>query len=139
MAVTVNLLKDRQKRPMEGVQLVLAPNSHKFSLLVEQDEYKEAKDSEDIWHKTFSDSSNLVARKLQSCVIQSGQDAILCLKVEVYGRTLEEDPHSDAQVALPDVGPFKAVNQMFRGANHLMIGTLTWGCSSDLGRELDEW
>lgn len=53
-------------------------------------------------------------------------DVIICLKVEVYSRSVDEDPHGDAHVALPDIRPFKIIDQKFTDVSQLMIGTVRW-------------
>ncbi|KAF9952148.1 hypothetical protein BGZ65_005473, partial [Modicella reniformis] len=70
--------------------------------------------------------SELVARKLEGCLIQSGYDVILCLKVELFGRSPDEDSHGVASLVSPDVRSFKVVNEMCEGASQIMIGTVRW-------------
>ncbi|KAG0344046.1 hypothetical protein BG005_002078, partial [Podila minutissima] len=122
----VSPLKYRLEETLEDTHLALALKPHKYGRLVKVNEYELVEDGDDFWCMPFSGGSELVARKLQSCLIQSGPDVILCLKVEVYGRSPDEDPHGDADVALPDIRPFKIVNQKFDDASQLMIGTVRW-------------
>ncbi|KAK3804894.1 MAG: hypothetical protein J3Q66DRAFT_411009 [Benniella sp.] len=74
----------------------------------------------------FRDQSKTIPRKLQGCIIQSRKDVLLCLKVEVYGRSPDEDPQAIPDLVTPDVRSFKVVNELFGGANQVMIGTSTW-------------
>jgi len=122
----VSPLKYRLEETLEDTDLTLALKPHKYGRLAKVNEYELVEDGDDFWCMPFSGSSEVVARKLQSCLIQSGDDVILCLKVEVYGRSPDEDPHGDADVALPDVRPFKIVNQKFDDVSQLMIGTVRW-------------
>ncbi|KAG0330640.1 hypothetical protein BG000_011616 [Podila horticola] len=122
----VSPLKYRLEETLEDTDLTVALKPHKYGRLAKVNEYELVEDGDDFWCMPFSGGSELVARKLQSCLIQSGPDVILCLKVEVYGRSPDEDPHGDADVALPDIRPFKIVNQKFDDTSQLMIGTVRW-------------
>lgn len=88
-----------------------------------------------IWFTPFTSSGSL-SRSLQSCIIESGNMAILCLKIEVYGRSRDEDPHGDKTVAKPDVNPYKIVNQKFEDCCQLMIGTVRWNALVTMAVEL---
>ncbi|ORZ16813.1 hypothetical protein BCR41DRAFT_405645 [Lobosporangium transversale] len=81
----------------------------------------------------FLGNSEQVARKLQSCLIQSGNDVIMCLKVEVYSRLQSEDPHADAFVAFPGSKVVKVASQLFNRTSQLMIGTTAWSALVTMG------
>ncbi|KAG0247484.1 hypothetical protein BG011_001396 [Mortierella polycephala] len=112
---------------IEDVDLKVALSPHKYGKLVRIEDYNLAADDDDFWHLPFKGTSGLISRQLQSCLIQSGNDVTLCLKVEVYGRSQGEDPQADANVALP-VGrrSFNIVNQQFKDVSQLMIGCVRW-------------
>ncbi|KAG0316372.1 hypothetical protein BG000_004880, partial [Podila horticola] len=134
--VLVSPLKYRLEKTSEDTGLTLALKPHRYGQLAKVNEYELLEDGNEFWCMPFSGGSELVARKLQSCLIQSGPDVILCLKVEVYGRSLDEDPHGDANVALPDIRPFNIVNQKFDDASQLMIGTVRWNALLMMAVEL---
>ncbi|KAG0066496.1 hypothetical protein BGZ92_005319, partial [Podila epicladia] len=109
---------------LESTDLMVILKTHKYGRLANVNKYELVEDSDDFWCMPFSGGSELVARKLQSSLIQSGPDVIMCLEVEVYGRSSDEDPHGEAHVALPDIRPFKAVNQKLYDVSQLMNGTV---------------
>jgi len=74
----------------------------------------------------YSDNSELISNKLHSSLIQSGNDVILCLKVETFGRSPDEDPHSVPNLVSPDVRAFKVANEMNEGTSKLMLGAVRW-------------
>ncbi|KAF9323620.1 hypothetical protein BG006_001285 [Podila minutissima] len=122
----VSPFKRRLEETITDEDLKLALKTHKYGLLVNVEDYELLEDDDPFCYMPFSGRSELVARKLGGCLIQSGTDVILCLKVEVYGRSPDEDPHGVASLVCPDVRPFKVVNQMNEGASQLMIGTVRW-------------
>ncbi|KAF9559409.1 hypothetical protein EC968_006618 [Mortierella alpina] len=76
--------------------------------------------------KRLGDGSQTAGRKLVGLLIQSGDAVLLCLKVEVYGRSKNEDPHA-LDLALPDgIKSFKVVNQLHESTSKVMIGTVQW-------------
>ncbi|KAK3839984.1 MAG: hypothetical protein J3R72DRAFT_447120 [Linnemannia gamsii] len=122
----VSPLKHRLEETLEDKDLQLALKPHKYGLLVNVKDYELLEDNDPFCCMPFSGHSELITRKLQGCLIQSGYDVIMCLKVEVYGRSPEEDPHGVASLVSPDVRSFKVVNEMNEGASQLMIGTVRW-------------
>ncbi|KAF9303310.1 hypothetical protein BGZ74_003999 [Mortierella antarctica] len=105
----VSPLKRRLEETITDGDLKLALKTHKYGLLVNVEDYELLEDDDPFCYMPFSGRSELVARKLEGCLIQSGTDIILCLKVEVYGRSPDEDP--------------RGINE---GASQLMIGTVRW-------------
>ncbi|KAG0226341.1 hypothetical protein BGW42_003748 [Actinomortierella wolfii] len=123
----VSALECTKVEDVDEVELAFALKPFKLGKLVNVEEYELAGDNDGIWYLPFSKHSGYLSRKLQSCLIQSGHDVLLCLKVEVYGRSSVEDPHADYDVAFPDVKPFKIVNQTFEETtSQLMIGSVSW-------------
>jgi len=125
-AALVNPLKRRTEEEICDEDLSLCLRPHKFGQMVAVEDYEPLLDDDAFTYMPFRDQSETIARKLQGCIIQSGNDVLLCLKVEVYGRSPDEDPQAVADLVTPDVRSFKIVNEMFEGANQLMIGTSTW-------------
>ncbi|KAG0276585.1 hypothetical protein BGZ95_007326 [Linnemannia exigua] len=107
---------------LEDKVLQLALKPHKYGLLANIKDDELLEDDGPFCCMPFSGHSELITRKLQSCLIQSGYNVIRLLKVEVFGRSPDEDAHSMASLVLPDVRSFKEFNEMNEGANQLMIG-----------------
>ncbi|KAF9429859.1 hypothetical protein BGZ94_009187 [Podila epigama] len=122
----VSTLMSEADATIEDVDLKMALFPHPYGKLVDIKEYAIADNKDDFWHLPFKGSSGRISRKLQGCLIQSGTDVLLCLEVEIYGRSQAEDPQADADVALPTSRPFIIVNQQFKEATQLMIGTTRW-------------
>ncbi|KAF9540168.1 hypothetical protein EC957_004607 [Mortierella hygrophila] len=122
----VSPLKHRLEETPEDKDLQLALKPHKYGLLVNVEDYELLEDDDPFCYMPFKGHSELITRKLQGCLIQSGYDVVMCLKVEVFGRSPDEDPHSVASLVSPDVRSFKVINEMNEGANQLMIGTVRW-------------
>ncbi|KAF9368781.1 hypothetical protein CPB97_004254, partial [Podila verticillata] len=110
---------------IEDTDLKLALRSHTYCSLVDVEKYRALEDDDPICTMWFSEHSKQLARTLARLLIQSGDEVLLCLKVEVYGRCKSEDPHS-LDLALPDDKSFKVVNQLHDGTHKVMIGTVRW-------------
>ncbi|KAF9944837.1 hypothetical protein BGZ72_001915 [Mortierella alpina] len=74
--------------------------------------------------KRFSEAS-VVAKLLAGCLIHSGANVALALKVEIYGRSRTDDPH-EQPLAFPLLGDYTVESVNHDGATKLMIGTDTW-------------
>ncbi|KAF9581584.1 hypothetical protein BGW38_001348 [Lunasporangiospora selenospora] len=136
MTVQISPLFSRTEPKVDDLELIVALESCRYRRLTKKSDYELIEEDDAFWYTPFTNNSDKVARRLQSCLIQSADNVILCLKVEVYGRAPDEDPHGDASVALPDVKPFKIINQKFNNANQLMIGTVRWNALVTLAVDL---
>ncbi|KAF9578133.1 hypothetical protein BGW38_006226 [Lunasporangiospora selenospora] len=116
----------KQSDSITDDDLKIALSYHKYGNLIKDVDYMLADDTDDFWHLPFKGQSEYISRRLQSCIIQSGKDIILCLKIEVYGRSQGEDPQADSNVALPGSRPFNVVNEQFLDVSQLMIGSIRW-------------
>ncbi|KAG0342374.1 hypothetical protein BG005_002735 [Podila minutissima] len=121
----VRPLKHRLDNEIEDVDLKLALRSHSYCSLVDVEKYRPLEDGDPICTMRFSEQGKQLARQLAGLVIQSGDEVLLCLKVEVYGRCKSEDPHS-LDLALPDDKSFKVFNQLLDNTHKIMIGTVRW-------------
>ncbi|KAF9090664.1 hypothetical protein BGX27_002201 [Mortierella sp. AM989] len=110
----VRPLKNRLDDEIEDVELRLALRSRAYCSLVDVEKYRALEDDDPIFTMRFSEHSKQLARKLVKLLIQSGDEVLLCLKAEVYGRYKSEDPHS-LDIALPDDKSFKVANQLRDG------------------------
>ncbi|KAK3804587.1 MAG: hypothetical protein J3Q66DRAFT_408150 [Benniella sp.] len=124
-AALVNPLKRGIEEEICDEDLSLCLRPHKFGQMVAVEDYEPLLDDA-LTYMPFRDQSKTIPRKLQGCIIQSRKDVLLCLKVEVYGRSPDEDPQAIPDLVTPDVRSFKVVNELFGGANQVMIGTSTW-------------
>ncbi|KAF9944673.1 hypothetical protein BGZ70_004438, partial [Mortierella alpina] len=98
--------------------------AHRFGGLV-LDRLKSYKQSgTDACLTEFSEAAFL-ARLLAGCLIQSGYDVVLVLKVEIYGRSRTEDPH-EQPLAFPSLENYTVQALMHGGAKKLLIGTNSW-------------
>ncbi|KAF9203057.1 hypothetical protein BGZ59_001836 [Podila verticillata] len=121
----VRPLKHRLDDEIEDTELKLALRSHTYCSLVDVEKYRALEDDDPICTMPFSEHSKQLARNLARLLIQSGDEVLLCLKVEVYGHCKSKDPHS-LDLALPDDKSFKVVNQLHDGTHKVMIGTVRW-------------
>ncbi|KAF9923838.1 hypothetical protein BGZ67_009626 [Mortierella alpina] len=122
----VRPLKHRMDDEVEDLELKLALKAHAFSLLVDVENYEPLEEDDPLCCMPFSEHNKLLARKLVGLLIQSGDAVLLCLKVEVYGRSKSEDPHA-LDLALPDgIRSFKVVNQLHESTSKVMVGTVIW-------------
>ncbi|KAF9317774.1 hypothetical protein BG006_003299 [Podila minutissima] len=121
----VRPLKHRLDDEIEDVDLKLALRSHSYCSLVDVEKYRPLEDGDPICTMRFLGQGKQLARQLAGLVIQSGDEVLLCLKVEVYGRCKSEDPHS-LDLALPDDKSFKVLNQLHDNTHKIMIGTVRW-------------
>ncbi|KAF9924385.1 hypothetical protein BGZ67_009325 [Mortierella alpina] len=122
----VRPLKHRLDDEIEDLELKIALKAHAFSLLVDVENYEPLGEDDPLCFMPFSEHNKLLSRKLVGLLIQSGDAVLLCLKVEVYGRSKSEDPHA-LDLALPDgISPFKVVNQLHESTSKVMGGTVRW-------------
>ncbi|KAG0225866.1 hypothetical protein BGW42_004060 [Actinomortierella wolfii] len=124
----VEALDFSDDEPKVDTDLELVLKSHPFGQLVDPRKYQPLKDDEDFLTLPFVGNSEELSRRLQDCLIQSVNDVLWCLKVEVYGREVVHDPHAIPHLARPrqEDKAFTVVNENLNGADQLMIGAVTW-------------
>ncbi|KAF9954340.1 hypothetical protein BGZ70_010597 [Mortierella alpina] len=121
----VRHLKHRMDDEIKDLELKIALKAHAFSSLVDVENYEPLGEDDPLCFMPFSEHKKLLVRTLVGLLIQSG-DAVLCLKVEVYGRSKSEDPHS-LDLALPDgISSFKVANRLHESTSKVMVGTVRW-------------
>ncbi|KAF9578175.1 hypothetical protein BGW38_006170 [Lunasporangiospora selenospora] len=120
-------MKRRSDKVVVDSKLELALRSHAYCSLVDISNYKNLGDEDPICTLRFSEHSKHLARSLSGLLIQSGDEVLLCLKVEVYGRRGSEDAHCIAKLGEPDSSrPFKVVNHTHENTEMVIIGTMRW-------------
>lgn len=127
MGAYIRPMKRRSDRVIVDSKLELALRSHAYCSLVDIRNYKALGDKDPICTLRFSDHSKQLARSLSSLLIQSGDEVLLCLKVEVYGRRESEDAHCITKLGEPDSSRhFKVANHTRDNTQMVIIGTVRW-------------
>ncbi|KAF8920484.1 hypothetical protein BGZ58_004324, partial [Dissophora ornata] len=75
---------------LDDLRTMLASN--RFGKLIELDSYSLLESS--FFVQDYKQFRNDIARNLAGALIHTGSQVILLLKVELYGRNPDEDPHS---------------------------------------------
>ncbi|KAG9069589.1 hypothetical protein KI688_010493 [Linnemannia hyalina] len=120
-------MKRRSDRVIVDSKLELSLRSHAYCSLVDIGNYKALGVKDPICTLRFSDHSKQLARNVSSPLIQSGDDVLLCLKVEVYGRRESEDAHHITKLGHPNSSrPFKVANRTHDNTQMVIIGTVRW-------------
>ncbi|KAF9127086.1 hypothetical protein BGX30_014953, partial [Mortierella sp. GBA39] len=123
----VRPLKRRSEKDITDSKLELVLRSHAYCSLVDIEDYRALGDKDQIWTKRFSGHGKELSRSLASLLIQSGDEVLLCLKVEVYGRRESEDAHNIPRLGEPDsIKHFKVANLTYDSSQMIIIGTVTW-------------
>ncbi|KAF9986282.1 hypothetical protein BGZ65_008201 [Modicella reniformis] len=122
----VRIVKRRTPEVIEDTRLGVALVTHAYGRLVRLNDYKLLDNKDPIWHMPFPENGEHLARMLEGLLIQSGDDVLLALKVEVYGTSDYEDPHAQ-EIAKPEgTKPFKVTNIYHDQTHKVMIGTVKW-------------
>ncbi|KAK3807522.1 MAG: hypothetical protein JOS17DRAFT_808068 [Linnemannia elongata] len=128
----VRIVKRRAPEVVEDTKLDVAVGSHAFGRLVCFEDYKLLENNDPLWHLPFPDNGELLATMFEGMVIQSGDDALLAFKVEVYGTDDYEDPHAQ-DVAKPEgLHAFKVENVCHDQTHKVMVGAIKWCVLSTL-------
>ncbi|KAK3822839.1 MAG: hypothetical protein J3Q66DRAFT_366066 [Benniella sp.] len=106
----VRVFKRRKPEVIEDTRLDVALVTHSYDRLVKLDDYKLLNNNDPNWHIPFPENGEHLARMLEGLLIQSGDDVLLGLKVEVYGTADNEAPHAQ-EIARPEgTKLFKVIN-----------------------------
>ncbi|KAF9168958.1 hypothetical protein BGX21_002323 [Mortierella sp. AD011] len=81
--------------------------------------------SDDLCQRTFHKDGQEIAQKLAGALIQTETQVMLVLKVELFGRTQSEDPHSH-DLALPAGGLYVVEATTYEDTRRILVGTATW-------------
>ncbi|KAG0331685.1 hypothetical protein BG004_001543 [Podila humilis] len=120
-------MKRRSTEVITDSKLQLALKSHTYGSLVNPENYRALRDNDPLCTVRFSDKGKALARSMARLLIQSGNEILLCLKVEVYGRRESEDCHNIPKLGEPDGHrSFKVTNQRHDKTNMIIIGTVRW-------------
>ncbi|KAF8947618.1 hypothetical protein BGZ46_005514, partial [Entomortierella lignicola] len=84
--------KPRTKSLAEPHDLEIILASSQYGDLVNMDSYKPLESP--FFLQGYKECKTTIARKLAGSIIQTGVRAFLVVKVEVYGRSPSDDPHS---------------------------------------------
>ncbi|KAF9157954.1 hypothetical protein BGX20_003644 [Mortierella sp. AD010] len=116
---------DQGKAPMEvdpgNLEIMLT--SHQFGSIIDVKHYSPM--DPELFMKPFRPNKDDIAKRLAGSIIQTGTQAILVLKAEIYGRRPSDDPHEFALI-MPyhDV---KKISIVFHdNSRKLVVGTNTW-------------
>ncbi|KAF8925784.1 hypothetical protein BGZ47_003071, partial [Haplosporangium gracile] len=127
MEAYIRPLKRRSDKVITDSKLELALRSHAYCSLVDIENYRSLGDNDPICTVRFSDQGKALSRSLANLLIQSGDEILLCLKVEVYGRRESEDAHNVPRLGEPDGSKsFKVTNQRHDNTQMIIIGTVRW-------------
>ncbi|KAF9407318.1 hypothetical protein BGZ94_002754 [Podila epigama] len=119
------LAKRRALEKAENIDLDVALGAQAYGRLVSFDEYKLHDNKDSFWHLPFLNNGERLAVMFQEMVIQSGDDILLALKVEVYGTDIE-DPHAQELVRPTGKNAFK-VEKVYHDQTHkVMVGGVKW-------------
>ncbi|KAF8936020.1 hypothetical protein BGZ47_009704 [Haplosporangium gracile] len=123
----VRPLKRRSDKDITDSKLELVLRSHAYCSLVNIDDYRALGDKDQIWTMRFWGHGKELSRSLASLLIQSGDEVLLCLKVEVYGRRESEDAHNIPRLGdLDSIRHFKVANLTNDNKQMIIIGTIAW-------------
>lgn len=122
----VRVFKRHRPELIEDTRLDVALVTHSYGRLVKLNDYKLLNNNDPIWHMPFPENGERLARMLEGLLIQSGDQVLLALKVEIYGTADYEDPHAQ-DIARPEgMKSFKVANIYHDRTHKVMIGTLKW-------------
>ncbi|KAF9896812.1 hypothetical protein BX616_006712 [Lobosporangium transversale] len=122
--IAINPIK-KPKKPssMEPKDFKFLLSSHRYGRLIDIERYKPLDAT--FFLLNYEALKFDIAKNLAGAVIQTGLQAILILKAEVYGREPKEDPHCfDLLKPTLDLKRVSSINH--DNTNKLVIGTHTW-------------
>ncbi|KAG0237508.1 hypothetical protein BGW42_000718 [Actinomortierella wolfii] len=108
------------------IKLDAVLGSHAYGRLVNLSEYRRLEDKDTLWHLPFPGNGERLATTFQEMIIQSGDNALLAYKVEVYGTADYEDPHAQEVVRPEGKNAFKVENVYHDQTHKVMVGTTKW-------------
>ncbi|KAF9369872.1 hypothetical protein BGX21_005771, partial [Mortierella sp. AD011] len=110
---------------VEETNLDVALEAHAYGRLVSMEEYKLHDNKDALWHLPFLNNGERLAVMFQEMMIQSGDDILLALKVEVNGTDIE-DPHAQELVRPTGKNAFKVENVYHDQTHKVMVGGVKW-------------
>ncbi|KAF9430659.1 hypothetical protein BGZ94_005280 [Podila epigama] len=111
--------------PIKDIQVNLALGPHPYGHLVYGEDFVLLGGKDPICRTKFRGNGPSIASTLSGLMIQSGENILWALKVEVYGRASSEDPHCQ-DIAMPPDGLLTVGNFFHDNTNKAVIGTNKW-------------
>ncbi|KAF9574851.1 hypothetical protein BGW38_008278, partial [Lunasporangiospora selenospora] len=128
-----SIKKPRAQTNVESADIEIFISTSRFGAIVDITDYKPLEPS--IFLQGYKASKSEIAQTLAGAMIHTGSQVVLIPKVEIYGRTPADDPHSfDLVKPILDV---KKVCKIFHdNVEKLIIGTLQWSALATSSIEL---